>query len=288
MNLSSVHLQPYFERVTLAQPDSHKGQNGKLLVIGGSQLFHAASKWSLDVAARIVDMVFYSSVPDNNELVKQAKRGFWDGIVVPRDQLSDYLEEADCVLIGPGMERDGSTAELTNRLIGSHPDKRWVIDAGALQMLDRWLLGPSHLITPHRGELERLLGEELADARRALAAAEQLVADTGCTVLLKGKVDRVVAVSEAVDGDADGADKVTHLEITGGNPGMTKGGTGDVLAGLVASLYCRSQAVVAAVVGSYVNKRAGDELYQNVGQFFSANDLAAKVPEVLWEVVVRG
>jgi len=84
---------------------SHKGRNGKLMIIGGSHLFHAASLWSLTVATRIVDMVFYSSVPENNEIVHELKAEFRDGIVVPRDQVEDYIEEADCVLIGPGMLR---------------------------------------------------------------------------------------------------------------------------------------------------------------------------------------
>jgi len=60
--------------------DSHKGENGKLLIIGGSVLFHAASLWSLQVASRIVDMVFYSSVPSNNELIQQAKGQFGMGL----------------------------------------------------------------------------------------------------------------------------------------------------------------------------------------------------------------
>ena len=51
---------------------SHKGQNGRLLLIGGSRLFHAASIWSLTVASRIVDLVHYASVPVNNELIIEA------------------------------------------------------------------------------------------------------------------------------------------------------------------------------------------------------------------------
>src|SRR3990167_655551 len=84
--------------------NSHKGQNGKLLVIGGSDLFHSASMWSLEVASRIVDMVFYSSVPVNEAIVKKQKERFHDGIVVPQGKLNEYIKEADCVLIGPGME----------------------------------------------------------------------------------------------------------------------------------------------------------------------------------------
>ena len=86
--------------------DSHKGENGKLLFIGGSVLFHAASLWSLQVASRIVDMVFYSSVPENNALVEKEKEEFRNGIVVPRNKIEHYIEEADCILIGPGLPRE--------------------------------------------------------------------------------------------------------------------------------------------------------------------------------------
>src|SRR3989344_3630518 len=85
--------------------DSHKGQNGKLLIIGGSQLFHAASLWALTVASRIVDMVFYSSVEINNRIVESLKAEFRNGIVVPRSKVENYIHEADCILIGPGLER---------------------------------------------------------------------------------------------------------------------------------------------------------------------------------------
>ena len=99
------YLNQAFQELKIAKKDSHKGQNGKLLIIGGSELFHAASKWSLDIASKIVDMVFYSSVPSNNNLIKrwqkgeldqhldqQAKASFWQGIVVDRQQIKAYLE----------------------------------------------------------------------------------------------------------------------------------------------------------------------------------------------------
>jgi len=66
-------LQPYFTKIKRMEKGSHKGQNGKVLLIGGSELFHAASRWSLDILSAMVDMVFYSSVPENNELIHQAK-----------------------------------------------------------------------------------------------------------------------------------------------------------------------------------------------------------------------
>src|SRR3989338_5242049 len=73
--------------------DSHKGQNGKLLLIGGSQLFYAASMWFWGGPSRIVDMVFYFSVPVNEAIVKKQKERFHDGIVVPQGEVETYLGE---------------------------------------------------------------------------------------------------------------------------------------------------------------------------------------------------
>src|SRR3990167_9878173 len=90
---------------------SHKGENGKVLIIAGSKLFHSASLWPLTVASRIVDMVFYSSVEENNALVQKAKEEFRNGIIVPRARLEDYIKEADTILIGPGLPREEGREE---------------------------------------------------------------------------------------------------------------------------------------------------------------------------------
>src|SRR3990167_315579 len=107
--------------------DSHKGQNGRLLVIGGSELFHASIFWAADVASRIVDLVHFSSpAMENNELVrKKAKEGFWNGIVVPWEKVEEYIREDDCVVIGPGMPREEGRGE------GERPTKE-IVD-GLLQ-----------------------------------------------------------------------------------------------------------------------------------------------------------
>jgi hydroxyethylthiazole kinase-like uncharacterized protein yjeF len=286
MRVSSA-IRSYLDNVTLPEPNSHKGQNGKLLIIGGSELFHAASKWSLDIASKFVDMVFYSSVPSNNELVHQAKSEFWNGIVVPGEDVISYLEEADCVLIGPGMDRSEATAHLVNKLVSAYPDKRWVIDAGGLQELDPQLLTPSMIITPHTLELHRLISKlSVSDAEKEiiknltfplhdtqLELIEKLRSQLHApTILLKGSVDYVFAHQHV-------------MAIEGGNAGMTKGGTGDVLAGLVAALYCTHDAVTAAVTASVTNKQAGELLYEQVGPYFNASDLVRAVPVALWNLL---
>lgn len=243
------------------EPSSHKGQNGKVLLIGGSELFHAASRWSLDVLASMVDMVFYSSVPVNNELIVQAKGEFWDGVVVPRGEVENYLAEADVILIGPGMEREAETTKITNELLAKYPQKKWVLDAGALQMMDPRLLNEHCIITPHQGELARLL-----------ESSSELI-KTGVTILLKGQKDRVYNQNE-------------EEWVEGGNAGMTKGGTGDALAGLVAGLYVfTNKPFAAALVGSFVNKMAGDRLYARVGPFFKTSQLVSEIPVVLKQLL---
>ena len=254
------HILPFFKNIHLPSPDSHKGQNGKLLIIGGSELFHAASKWSLDIASKFVAMVFYSSVPSNNKLIAEAKGNFWNGIVVPRKEIDHYINEADCILIGPGMERSSETEQITNKLLKKYPDKKWVLDAGALQMVDPQLLKPHHIITPH--------SRELAMVEQKLASEQTIHA----VVLLKGQVDIISTAGQ-------------KISIEGGNAGMTKGGTGDVLAGLVASLYCTNDALTACSVASYINKKAGENLFKKTGYYFNASDLVEAIPANFWETL---
>lgn len=247
------------KKLYAAPAGSHKGQNGRLLVIGGSHLFHAASLWSLTVASRIVDLVHYSSVPENNESVQKAKEEFKNGIVVPRKDVESYIEEDDCILIGPGMTRDNETETLTNTLLRKYPKKQWIIDAGAIQMMDVSLIPKNAILTPHHGEYAQLFGDQ-----DVAAAAKK----HRCIVLLKGGRDI------ASNG------KETRV-IEGGNAGMTKGGTGDVLAGLIAALACKNDPFLATIAGSFINKKAGDALYEKVGPYFNATDLAGEIPHVM-------
>jgi NAD(P)H-hydrate epimerase len=295
------------KKLYIPLPSSHKGQNGKLLLIGGSRLFHAASLWSLKVASRLVDMVFYSSVPENNQIVMEAKKEFRDGIVIPREQLESYVDEADCVLIGPGMVRakrevssgadqvvsikeinyledEGEqTYFLTKYLLHKYPQKKWVIDGGALQMMDpEWLRKmPEVILTPHRREFETLMlkvkNEKLKVAIQDTKIEEEVkrfAQEYGCVVLLKGQEDIVCSPTECVI-------------IQGGNAGMTKGGTGDVLAGLVAALACKNDLYLAAQAGSYINKKAGEQLFMRVGYYFNSSDLVEEIPHVMKRLILE-
>lgn len=264
--LTAKNLALSLKNLSLAKDGSHKGQNGKLMIIGGSELFHAASKWSLDVASKIVDMVFYSSVPSNNKLIKEAKENFWNGIIIERKQIESYIDEADVILIGPGMDRSFYTKKLVNKLLKKYSNKKWVIDAGALQMLDVNLLNKNHIVTPHHQEMTLLQQKNDEFDEKNYQA--------NCFCLLKGPTDRIFEPKNNYS-----------TEITGGNSGMTKGGTGDVLAGLLAALYCKNNALESCLIASYINKKAGEELYKIQGPYFNSSDLVEMVPQVLWQSI---
>lgn len=287
-------------------PGSHKGQNGKLLIIGGSSLFHAASLWALNIASRIVDMVFYSSVAENNEILASLKKEFRNGIIVSRTDIENYIREADCVVIGPGMMRTDSKLKienfkfrisnikeieqirdegeqsyfLTKYLLEKYPDKKWVIDAGALQMMDpEWLHGlkGNAIITPHQGELQTVLSKlknqksKIKD-QNSNELVQLFAKEHNCIVLLKGEEDLVCS-----------PDRCTVIK--GGNAGMTKGGTGDVLAGLVGALACKNDLWFSAVAASFINKKAGESLFEKVGYYFNSSDLADEIPRVMKSVI---
>jgi len=292
------------KKLYIPDKSSHKGMNGKLTIIGGSRLFHGASLWALKVASRIVDMVFYASTSENNQLTQKLKTQIFDFIAVPREEVEAYIEESDVILIGPGMIRaegaeisnfkfqisnlnnilnlkneGAQTYYLTQYLLQRYPNKKWVIDAGSLQMMEpvwlKWLNG-NVIITPHRKEFERLFsdafhsgGAPSGHPRSVLTALLKKKAEKyGCTILLKGPTDIICSPGKC---------KI----VEGGNPGMTKGGTGDVLAGLVASLACKNDLFLAACAASFINKKAGEELAKKVGYYFNASDLADQIPKTL-------
>lgn len=284
------------KKLYISPSSSHKGQNGKLLLIGGSKLFHAASLWSLKVASRIVDMVFYSSIPENNEIVAKAKEEFRDGIVVPRNKIESYINEADCVLIGPGLPReegqeegDDDTKFLTEKLLKRHPDKKWVIDGGSLQTIDPEIIPQNSIITPHQKEFEMLFKFQIQNTKSQINSNDQIseiqnevsamAKKYKCVILLKGETDIVCAPFDFAQGET------RCVRVSGGNAGMTKGGTGDVLAGLVAALYCKNEAFLSACAASFINKKAGENLYQKVGYYFNASDLVDEIPKVMKELI---
>ncbi|MFQ5452240.1 MAG: NAD(P)H-hydrate dehydratase [Candidatus Paceibacterota bacterium] len=260
---------------------SHKGQNGRLLVIGGSSLFHSAVLWSAQVASHFVDLVHFSSTKENEKIFINLKSKFTNGIVIKQEHLEKYVEEDDCVLLGPGMLRKAPfspnneviyTKEITHKLLTNFPRKRFVIDAGALQMLDLSLLSSMKvkpILTPQTAEFTRLFNIDLEDKSldEKSSIVKHTARDHNCVILLKSVEDII----------SDGNKTVI---VKGGNEGLTKGGSGDVLAGLTSAFYTKNYALIAATLASYILNTTAEELARTNSRFYTTSDLVTLIPKV--------
>ena len=141
--------------------DSDGEDNGQVTIIGGSSLFHGAPMLAVKGASRLVDMVFFASPERDLEKVAKLNSFVW----VPWEEVGEYINKSDAILIGPGMMRyrreigDGGgdeTKEVTENLLKKFPDKRWVIDGGSLQVMDKEWIPKGAILTPNRKEYEML------------------------------------------------------------------------------------------------------------------------------------
>lgn len=279
-------------------PDSSGEDNGQVTIIGGSKLFHGASLLSLKVASRIVDMVFFSSPePSVGVVADRIKSELLSFIWVPWDEVEAYVKKSDAVLIGPGLmrflserrtknkeqsddldEEGEKTRKITERLLKKYPNKKWVIDAGSLQVMEQDWIPKGTVLTPNAKEFQLLFEDELdkkygnIEVAEGIKNTEELISNLkhltskyDCTIVLKGPETFVCSPDDCV-------------VVKGGNAGLTKGGTGDVLAGLTTALFAKNEPFLAAASASYIAKRAADDLFEKVGTNYNADDLATQIP----------
>ena len=270
-------VKSFLSKLSLPQPNSHKGQNGRILIIGGSSLFHSASLWAAEVASHFCDIVHYSSTVENEKIFLSLKKKFRNGMIVPQEKIMEYAKEDDAILVGSGMMREGKEAkytyDLTKSLIENLPDKQFVFDAGSLQMMKpEWLLSLKKpaVITPHQKEFEKLF--DVLIHQNSTEEKVKLVQ----TVAKKYKT--VILLKAVVDIISDG--KQTCV-VEGGNAGLTKGGTGDILAGLTTALSATNSPLISAVSASILLKKTGDRLFQSKGYWYNMDDIIELIPEVL-------
>jgi NAD(P)H-hydrate epimerase len=249
---------------------------GRVFVIGGGPFTGApalAAQSSLRAGA---DLAFVAA-PDE---IAGEIQGYAEDLIVQQyegdrltpDQVDGLVDTAesydDTVVLGPGLGNADETLAATRQFLESF-DRRAVVDADALEVVPDVDTDAALVCTPNRKELTKLGGPEADDLREVTDEIESLAADLGHVVLAKGVVDVVS------DGER------TRLVRTG-NPGMAVGGTGDVLAGIVAGLFGSADAFEAACAGSYVNGRAGDLLYDDYREGLLASDMLDRVPEAVW------
>lgn len=263
-------------------PDSHKGDFGRLLVIGGSEVYSGAPTLVALGAMRTgVDLVYVAAPAKTANVIASLSP---DLITVKLDgdhlnpgntaALEDYVERVDAVAIGPGLGMHRETVKAVENIVRLVEDSRkpLLLDADGLKAFAGFArkLKVPLVLTPHAGEYAILTGRKLpAELDGKISYVSETAKSFGAVVLLKGAVDVI----------ADG--KRLKLNLTG-NPGMTVGGTGDVLSGIVAALMAqKTDAFEAAVAGAFVNGAAGDFVCAEKGYHMVATDVVDWIPTVL-------
>ncbi|MDR1003263.1 MAG: NAD(P)H-hydrate dehydratase [Oscillospiraceae bacterium] len=244
--------------------NTHKGTYGKLLCICGSFNMSGAAVYSAKAAVQSGVGLVKLAAPKS--AIPAIASQLCDGVFVPLEEnedgfiserakrkLSDLLEEdISACLIGCGIGTDSGTASVVRHVI-EHSRVPVVIDADALNCIAgdtsvlKRALAPL-IITPHPGEMSRLCEADTADIqkRRLASAREFAEKHENVTVVLKG-ANTIIADKEH-----------TLINLTG-NPGMAKGGSGDVLAGIIASFAAQGMSPAdAAMCGVYLHGAAGD------------------------------
>lgn len=249
--------------------DGHKGDFGKLLIVGGAVGYTGAPYLAAGAAVRSGCGLVYLGVPERIWAVEAAKCASAMPFPLPDDgaqltinalaPIQDKLKSCDVLALGPGLGRSGGLA-LVGTLL-RETQQPIVLDADALNALSHNLKsldarkGRVTILTPHDGELARLLGispDELARRDRAETTREFAVTH-GCVLVRKGH-HTLVALSDG-----------RVLENTCGGSGLAKGGSGDVLTGIIASLLSQgAEPEQAAACGVWLHGRAGDILSAHV------------------------
>jgi NAD(P)H-hydrate epimerase len=257
---------------------SHKGDFGHVLVVGGGPYAGAPALAGLATLRAGADLATVA-VP---EAVAGAVQSFSPDLIVQEvagdhlkpahvDRLLELAADRDGVVLGPGLGEADDTRDAVVEFLEAY-DGPAVVDADALQAVPRIDTQATLVCTPHQGELGEMGGPAADDWRERADAVEAYARELGHTLLVKGAYDIVS------DGDT------TRINRTG-NPGMTVGGTGDVLAGATGALLCRLDPVDAAAAAAFANGTAGDRVAERHGgeSGFLASDLLDELPGALQE-----
>lgn len=260
-------------------PDGHKGDFGKILLLCGSRGFTGAAYFAAMGALRTGAGLVYLGVPESIYAIEAAKlnepvifplpeeNGLLSAEAVP--EILMRLPQMDAVVIGCGLGKSPGTMAVLEAVL-HHAQCPVVVDADGINLLSAHkdiLRGRTTILTPHGGEFARLWGEPGPDR---MASAAECARELGIVCLLKGH--------ETVITDG----KTAYRNHTG-NPGMAVGGSGDVLAGMIGALLGQGlPPVEAAACGAFFHGSAGDECARHLGQYgMLPTDMLEVLPRLL-------
>lgn len=281
-------------------PDAHKGFRGHVLFVGGSTGLTGAVTLSALAALRTGVGLVTVAVPRTLNPIMEVKlteamtkpvadTGEGSFAIEALDEVARLSLGMEVLAVGPGIGRHPETGEFVKALLKSVKLPA-VVDADGLYPYSgnaELLKGRegSTIITPHPGEMARLMGLTTAQVQAdRIAVARDCARKSGAVVVLKG------AATIVAEPPPHGASREGRAWINStGNPGMATGGSGDVLTGVVAGLLCRGlEPFAAAVVGVFLHGLAGDIATERFGvNGILAGDVLDNVPEA-WMRCVKG
>ncbi len=259
---------------------SHKGQNGKVLIVGGSIEFSGAPILAgLGALYSGADLVYLYVPSSNFDVTRSMYPDFivkkFDGEFLQKkdsEEIISFGKGCDSILIGPGIgTNEESQAAIVNILQNLHIPT--VLDAdgiSAIKKIDKFPLQQTIVITPHSREFQNLIDKDVEideqDAKSVIML-RSISMDLKLNVLLKGPIDYV-------------SSEEGHVETNRtGNAGMTVGGSGDVLSGVVATFLAQGcEGFDAARCAAYIVGDSGDTMKKTKGWYFSASDIAMALP----------
>lgn len=266
---------------------SHKGNNGKVLIVGGSLEYYGAPLLSgLGALYGGADLV-HIFVPEVNF---QVSRSLYPDFIIhafPGDhfdlkgaaQVLAFAPYCNAILVGPGLAKQDETFAAVLKMVQELAIPT-ILDADAIQVFQKITTVPLKqkvVITPHHGELSDLLSKEVkitTPITQKSTLLRTLATDLKITILLKGPHDLLAS------------EKGEVVLNTTGNPGMTVGGSGDVLSGFVTSLIAQGctpfDACQAAI---YLFGKVGENLFKQKGYGYSASDLALELPYTVKDII---
>lgn len=272
----SFDKKSYKEYLPLRTPDSNKGTYGKVLIIAGSRNMAGAAYFSAAAAYRTgAGLVKVFTHSDNREIIMsrlpEAVMSFYDQMT--EQEYEKEAEWANAVVIGPGIGQEKKSEWLTYQLLSNNSLKsgrQIVVDADALNICaaNKWNhLLKGTIITPHLGELSRLLEKDIYDIKGNIMKEAVDFANTyNCICVLK---DSTTVVSDG---------RECYINTTG-NSGMATGGSGDVLTGIIAGLLGQKQTPYrAACLGVFLHGISGDLAAEAQGEYgMMAGDIISHI-----------
>ncbi|MBM3212060.1 NAD(P)H-hydrate dehydratase [Candidatus Poribacteria bacterium] len=267
--------------------DAHKGTFGRAFILAGSVGFTGAAALTSEAALRVGAGLVTLGIPKSLNPIMEVKltevmtkplpeTEYMTLATNAKEEIMKNLENADILAIGPGLSRNSETASLI-QILSKEVQIPKVIDADGLNALsdNRSILkelAPKTILTPHPGEMARLLGSTILQVQSdRIGIAQSFAKENGVVLVLKG--------APTVISDPQGNVFVN----TTGNPGLASGGTGDVLTGAITGFLAQGlDAFDAAVLGVYVHGLAGDlaeMVYGNAGML--AQDVIHQLPKVI-------